>query len=582
MPNGCCNNGGYGSSHYYCDPPNQWNFPSAASVRQPGGSCGYGGCENAPCGPGQPGPCGTCCWDSTLCYPVKKVCAPGDRSVTINLPATAPNLSDGVGAVMAVYNYSVQNVIARTLKFVASYYDWIWCQTIMRPTSDEEGTYTGVINCAGGAQDCNTISTTCGGIDNKFRNLPPASLWTQFAQVVNFALTVTAQSNLSQCLCSNLCGILQILVGLDSNKGIRDFVLNHAFGGDGSTKQREAGCGRLYDEESYSKSIGGTITSTVDLIIEVAKSLDAVDDPERAEALLGKICRCLISAAASGEGCCTEGAEDTTLSGYDTQYQAQFYAMVVDWIQFIHFDRDCRKFAEDKCECCPAPPSVEQWLEKRCKLGTGDGQCVVCTGACKKYRRSDDFKPMLSSLLAIKHTVALLTATRDGDYQNTVSKIYRDIVSDFSALYGSGQVTFFPDCAAPQFCCSSDLNSNSTLSQPPCKNICTATPIPVRPVPEMDIRRVYQYCGNLGGIDNSTETSCDQVLGCYTPNVCGVLLSAEDTNTESSQYGQLVPAQQDANPGQLCLTANPCVVIPKPSPVVDCGDSCCHYDSNWD
>jgi len=346
-------------------------------------------------------------------------------------------------------------------------------------------------------------------------------------------------------LCNNLCGILQILVGLDSNKGIRDFILTHAFNGSSEAVRQEAGAGRLYNEEAYSKKYGNLITSTVELIIEVAKSLDAVDNPERAEAVLQKICRCIISAA--GPGCGDDGGR-----GYTTQQVQQFYAMVVDWIQFIHFDRDCRKFADDKCECCPAPPSVEQWLEQRCKLGTGNGQCVVCTGACSKYRRSDDFKPMLSSLLAIKHYVGLLTVSRDGNYQSAVSKIYQDIVSDYSGLYGSGEVTFYPDCAAPQFCCSATALTLTKVKDDEqcsvrCKPGAAVSPLPI---PEMDTRKVYQECQDTGSGEIPAGGLTPDI---YNPNYC---FDSQNTN---------------------CRVSNPCVVLPDPNPVVQCNPDCCDY-----
>jgi hypothetical protein len=492
------------------------------------------------------------------------------------MPATAPTVSPQVGAVMAVYNYSIQNVIARTLKFVASYYDWIWCQNQIYSSNTSDAPVDGPlplpqdqVYCEPASLDPNKDST--GGLLVS-DYLPPASLFTQFSQIINFGLTVTAQSNLSDCLCSNLCGILQILVGLDSNKGIREFILNHAFGGDGNDSKRMAGGGHLYDEESYSKKYGGAVISIVELIIEVAKSLDAVDNPERAEAVLKKICRCIISAAAKGKCYCPSndpGAPPANeKTGYDVQYQAQFYAMVVDWVQFIHFDRDCRKFADDKCECCPAPPSVEQWLEQRCKFGTGDGQCLVFTGACSKYRRSDDFKPMLSSLFAIKHYVGLLTVARDGNYQHRVSKRYQDIVNDFSGIYGSGEVTFYPDCAAPQFCCSSELHTYDTA----CHLRCDETCCPPRPVPELDTRKVYVPCVDPRAPPESSEPEEELARAGYTPEICGKQAPCVGTDTGADCGVPYVPAA-----ALNCLRANPCVILPIPNQqsVVQCDRNCC-------
>lgn len=585
---GNCQSGSCGQSngHYYCNQTQAPNFVPAFQVRNPGG-CGngdpndisntYGSYANAPCGLAGPGTCGTCCWDSTLCYPVKQPCKSGDRHVTIQMPAVSPSLTGDVGAVLAVYNYSVQNVLSRTMKFIASYYDWVYCQNMkIDPPNDEDACH----NSAG----CCTF-------------LPPASLFTQFAQVVSFGITVVEQSNLSDCLCSSLCGILQLLVGLDSNKNIRDFILNNAFEGNKYDKYRTAGCGNLYNEEYFSSTYGGAIVSFIELVTEVAKSLDAVDDPERAETILQKICRCLVSAAAGDSACCCEFPKgdnacpsvqqdcgtttecpqpqvSPVLSGYDTRYRAQFYALVVDWLQFILFDRDCRKFPDDNCDCCPQPPSVEQWLEKRCKVGTGEGQCVVCTGACKGYRRSDDFKPMLSSLLALKHSVSLYTLPRTGDYQSAVSGIYGSIVSDYSNLYGTGEVTLYPDCAAPQFCCSSELTcyaeQQSNLGGPrccaTCKPVCDACNVPPRQVPDIDSRKMTQECDDSMTVIEPGANVCGAYKGCYTPEVCGIQTGQCATTTDTPM--------QNVN----CNAANPCVRMPAIFPIVDCSDSCCDQD----
>ena len=140
----CCNTSGCCPQPYYCKPPPPC-FPSVMDVtkRSPcpssytdtSGHCGtqpsskYGASKPPPCGINyNTSNCSSCCWDSTLCFPVPEECSPGDNVVSINKPSQAPQISKDAAAALAIYNYSLQNVISRGLKFVASYYDWLYCQ----------------------------------------------------------------------------------------------------------------------------------------------------------------------------------------------------------------------------------------------------------------------------------------------------------------------------------------------------------------------------------------------------------------------------------------------------------------------
>lgn len=400
----------------------------------------------APCGRVDVADCAGNCWDTSLCYLPEPVCEPGDRKATIVAPVTAARLSADARSALSIYNYSVQRVISRTLKFVASYNDWVWQQN----QAAGEGSATG------GSTGQGVSTDACG-------NEYSPSFTCQLFNTLGWLSQKVEEVNLCGCFCKDMCGVVQLLSGLDGSSTIRNFILDNALDCCGTKQQ--TGCGRGYDEDKLVQ-FSRDVVSVVDLMIHVLRTLDAHDDPARAEAVLKKFCRCIIQAAAADTNCSTASTSNNwfdcdTESGSDVPTRRQqAFAAIVDLIQFVLFDRDCDFSAKDgDCTCCPEPPSVEQWVDDRCRRGTGDGRCLVCSSGCSKFRRNDDFSPMLSSLYAVKFYFQLTGAPRDGAYGDAVGSIYQDIVDTYYDLYkgATGSLCFYPDCAAPTFCCSADF-----------------------------------------------------------------------------------------------------------------------------
>jgi len=403
----------------------------------------------APCARQDVADCAGNCWDTSLCYLPEPVCEPGDRKATIAAPTTAARLSADARSSLSIYNYSVQRVISRTLKFVASYNDWVWQQ---QQGCTGSGTST--------LDDCANLDES-----NAQKYLP--SFTCQLFHTLGFLSQQVGDVNLCGCFCKDMCGVVQLLSGLDGSATIRNFILDNAL--DCCGEKQQLGCGRGYDEDKLIQ-FGKDVVSVIDLIIHVLRTLDADNDSARAEAVLKKFCRCIIQAAAA-DNCSSnvvevvkqaaglEWFECGTETGNNSTRRQQAFAAIVDLIQFILFDRDCDFSAKDgDCTCCPEPPSVEQWVDHRCRRGTGEGRCLVCSAGCSKYRRQDDFNPMLSSLYAIKYYFKLATVARDGAYGDEVGSIYQEIVDQYYDLYknSSGSLSFYPDCAAPTFCCSTE------------------------------------------------------------------------------------------------------------------------------
>jgi hypothetical protein len=148
---------------------------------------------------------------------------------------------------------------------------------------------------------------------------------------------------------------------------------------------------------------------------------------------------------------------------------------VLDWLAFLLFDRDAdssqfsdtKVFSSGNCfapewegesqcfDCNPDSLTADSWLKSRCKLGTGNGKCVVAAGACAGFRQVDDFRPMQTSLVSLKHYLKLLTLRVDDGYQTNVTDLYNSLIAKLHDLYlGEEDLTFNVDCAAPQFCCT--------------------------------------------------------------------------------------------------------------------------------
>lgn len=274
--------------------------------------------EKPPCGSGAVQECAGNCWDTSLCYLPQPVCEPGDKVVTIAVPETAARLSSDARSALSIYNYSVQRIVSRTAKFIVSYNDWLWQQTA--------------------TQGFNKID-------------PPAYISTQIFQTLGWYIQQVDSVSLCNCFCKDMCGVMQLIVGLDTNSTVRNFILDNALNCCGEKKQ--AGCGKLY-EESMLVGLGRDIEGILDLIIHVLRSLDAHDSQERAENLLKKFCRCLLQAAWNGDdNCCPEKTptncwwetpdpDSPSASAQRAALQRQqAFAFLVDHIQYLLFDRDC-------------------------------------------------------------------------------------------------------------------------------------------------------------------------------------------------------------------------------------------------
>jgi hypothetical protein len=483
-----------------------------------------------------------------------------------------PSVDSNTASLLAIYNYSLQRVVSRSLKFITSYYDWLYCQNVYKlQTRGADGTKP---------------PAPLDGTNNPWSHptfdgagfLPPASLFTQVVQVLGWSNYTFDSVDVCNCFCSNLCQVIQLISNLDGNKVIRDFILDNAFGCGAGTDS--LGCGRLFDEGKL-VDWGASLLSSLDVAIEVMKSLDADDDPAKAEALLDKFCTCLMTAvcqapAGSCAPCNANG--DIPAPNLDNEQaqidlRKQFFSMFMDLVKFLLFDRDC-DFSDDKDCCSTCPPSVEDYMEKRCKVGTNNGKCVVCSGACAGYRRKDDYKPMLSVILAVKYSVTLATLDRSGgaDYAARVEQTYNALLSDYYNLYkdSTGSVlTLYPDCAAPQFCCSTQ---NAAVS---CGPVCG-----------------QGTCGYGGGslcpipcIDTRLATFCCGVGSAYQPNCDGgqetmdVYVNNDGSWTSATSNGTLdFPLDIGSTVSAFCsnLKLNPCVVQPQQCTFLSCSTECCN------
>jgi len=576
-------------------------------------STGYGQANAPPCGLNySTSGSGPCCWDSTLCYPVPEDCAPGENVVSISRASQLPTIGSDAASLLAIYNYSVQRVISRSIKFVTSYYDWLWCQNawLLNQTSGAnslvEGTAkpvtttypVGVGGTTGAVADSSKWSNgynSSGNLDAQTNPLaqgagflPPASLFTQLVQILGWSNFNFDQIDICQCICSNFCQVIQLLVNLDGNSKIRDFIMDSAFSGNGclsSGSPTYLGCGNLYDEGQL-VDYGRKVSSVVDIMIEVLNVLDLKNDSEKAEGFISKFCSCLTQAAAA-DPCCPlnqscDGTFTSAQKSVQSELRQQFFAMFVDLLTFLFFDRDCEDFGERDCDSsgCPKPVSVEDWMQARCRAGTGNGKAVVCSGpVCAKYRKKDDYKPLMSVLFAVKYTVELYTVDRSGgsDYARDVENIYNNILASYYNLYNSDDdesdsLVFYPDCAAPQFCCSTILAGGK------CVNVCGQCKyVPgcnLYPVPCIDTRLATNCCGNGTAYDPSAgfQSTAD---GTYTTGrQVGALY--QDVGGTWTKVAQGTAGDSAADYYSFCQpNLNPCVVMPAACNVVECNTSCC-------
>jgi hypothetical protein len=450
-----------------------------------------------------------------------------------------------------------------------------------------------------------------GNIGNSYT--PPASLFAQLVQILGWANTTFNQVDLANCVCNNLCQFIQMLINIEGNSFLKEFIKDTAFNSASSNFQPTyLGCGNLYDEGKLVE-FGDDIISIIDLMVNILKTLGVDDDAEQGEQLLTKLCLCLANAASTGT--CVPGRSGVTAGNlsninldtsnnyacnivdgyqsiieaaesnplfmaynpnivqYNSQiYRQQFFTMFVDLLQFVLFDRDCNSDSLSSDEGCCPPPSQENWLRARCRIGTGNGSKVVCSGVCAQWRNKDSFKPLVSSLLAVKHSIQLITLDRSDvkgqqSYSSQVASIYNQIVTDYYKLYkdSGASLTFQPDCAAPQFCCSTQLAADKcayNCCTGKCENVagCCLFPVPV-----IDTRKATYECGK--GVPYLPS------LGSSLANTLCFDLSNSTTSSEADA-DRPVPTTL-----QYDSFSNPCVIMPYCAAKVECNPACCEDDA---
>jgi hypothetical protein len=390
------------------------------------------------------------------------------------------------------------------------------------------------------------------------------------------------------CFCQNLCQVIQLIANLDGNKTVREFILSNAF--DCGSNVKQVGCGNLYEEGDL-VDWGKSIIDSLNVAIELLKSLDVEDDSVEAENRLEQFCNCLLSAACAAPAACApcvgppnETPVNPLASQASIDLRKQFFAMFIDLVNFLLFDRDCEFGERGECPC---PPSAEKYLEQRCRVGTNDGKCVVCSGACKQYRRQDDYKPMLSVFYAVKYAISLVTLDRSGgaDYAASVEALYNGLLSDYYNLYkdASGStLAFYPDCAAPQFCCSTK-NAAASCSKNCATSLCEQNPAcQLCPVPCLDTRLATFCCGVGTAYDpcNSNTGTARQTVPIYVEVDGG-----EDG--APGQFRQIsLDELEDALGSQTAAFCsnefNPCVVQPQACASLSCSTECCEYPCSFD
>lgn len=240
------------------------------------------------------------------------------------------------------------------------------------------------------------------------------------------------------------------------------------------------------------------------------------------------------------EDCCLPGSINCNNDAFDgklfvpnTKERLQAAIFVLDWLAFLLFDRDAdsSQFSNtsvggDNCYCPGWEGEADgnqgysdaTWLKRRCKLGTGNGNCVVAAGACRQFRTSDDYVPLQNMLISLKHFFSQLAVQPGEGYQNSITNNYNNLMVRLHDVHlGDGDLTFHVDCAAPQFCCTTNWTqigrkiSNVTNN---CNNTCACCNLTV---PEYTVQCFARMkCSCLGPLCKQCPTKQDT---CITPTV---------------------------------------------------------------
>ena len=275
--------------------------------------------------------CGTCCWDASLCYPGPTPTCVGTNSVSIKAISSSSSdvfLSGDAAKLFAIWNYTIQNILSRSLKFVASYYDWLWCQTETRYQLYANGR-CGRVNpgtCSGLCDLEGSVPLDIEGSDlfklqseNNNKQfitqttpsyygagmVPPSSFFTQLVQVIQWAGGTLGSIDVCKCLCGNFCQVLQMLGtnGVNGSTNLNQFMMNSWLSGNCgcAAEPTYLGCGNLYSESDFVE-FGELVSNVIGIVIETCESLGVADDnnnTENAEAILQAFCCCLQEAASA-------------------------------------------------------------------------------------------------------------------------------------------------------------------------------------------------------------------------------------------------------------------------------------------
>jgi hypothetical protein len=510
--------------------------------------------------------------------------------------------SHGQAEILSIYNYSIQRFISRMMKFVTSYYDWLYCNAVIVSTSPT------------GAPEPQQI-----------KPLPPASLFTQWAQMAGWTLETFEYLNVCNCLCGNFCDFINLLGKLEnSNKdsqGILDNLVLTKFLGNGcGNSPVQQGCGNLYTETDLVEFFG-SVNFIIEILIRIVDITDNHDGGS--EQILANLCSCLLESVSctlnmndnncnnndcwsfsstteldfaqtggTQSWCTTSDSAKTvthaiplTNSVVISESYQQAIAAFVDFIQFILFDRDCKKnaFKQGCDECCTINAGdYENYMNARCRAATNNGNCVVCSSACRKYRKRDGYETAKTVLYSLRCFFGLLGIDRGSTnkYMSHVHKYYNDLASSLQGLYGERKIMkLYPDCAAPQFCCSTarafDMNCCNVTNK---KTITmdgstTGLQVIINQVPSLDIRLPSDSCGvstnSTWNIENDTTgNTCYPIEGYWRPGKGG---SGYSFSTYSNPDDTLQQVRSGIN---TCVLSAPCC------DTVSCSTASCFDNSD--
>jgi hypothetical protein len=235
--------------------------------------------------------------------------------------------------------------------------------------------------------------------------------------------------------------------------------------------------------EPYSgRKVTTSDTSTAEIVKNTYGGCESVLDqndkyrPQDLSSNLGNGHQLGFTHESDSEECCLPGSinsdhqYDGKLFIPSTKERLQAAIFVLDWLAYLLFDRDAdpehfsgTQATSNNCYCPGWEGEADgdqswsdvSWLKRRCKLGTGNGNCVVAAGACAGFRVQDDFQTLNTTLASVKFFFQQLGTPHDEAYQNNVTDQYNHLVEKLHEIHlGENELNIHVDQAAPQFCCT--------------------------------------------------------------------------------------------------------------------------------